>query len=259
MSLMAQTIRQTIVRIFFVAIVIGVSISSSPLFAQGAAAAVDTAPAAAPPPIWNGVYSAAQADRGKTVFTTKCERCHTDNRPLTGDMFMLHWEGHTVSRLVRKVIEMMPSQAVNTVNTQDKLDAIAFVLQQNGYPASGKDLSDEPSLKTVKLLPREGPRPMRSGSVAEVVGCLARNGTLWQVTNGTEPTPTALDFFEPDPASMAATASLGTLTFRLMYPTPSPDEHIGKRVRVQGQLIKNAAGDRLNVIALTPIAATCAP
>jgi mono/diheme cytochrome c family protein len=209
------------------------------------------------PPIWSGVYSAAQAERGKEVVTRHCVRCHGENRPLSGDMFMLHWEGHTVARLLRKIKETMPVQQIKTVSDADKLDAMAFILQENGFPPAETDAKDDPAaLAPLKILLREGPRPMRSGMVAEIVGCLAKGaGTTWQLTNSTEPAATALDQFESD-LKAAAEAPPGTLTFQLMFP-PEPEPHVGKKVLVKGLLLRRPAGDRLNVISIEPVALAC--
>ena len=57
------------------------------------------------PSVWSGVYTAAQADRGKAVYAGHCSRCHGDdltgplNYPLAGERFMDHWEAHTLGHL----------------------------------------------------------------------------------------------------------------------------------------------------------------
>ena len=49
------------------------------------------------PRIWQGVYSAAQAERGKTSFNSSCLRCHGDKLQgntapaLSGDRFFTTW------------------------------------------------------------------------------------------------------------------------------------------------------------------------
>src|SRR5215213_9390439 len=52
--------------------------------------------------VWSGVYTTAQAERGRVVYAAQCGRCHGDdlsgNRayPLVGERFMDHWDAHTV-------------------------------------------------------------------------------------------------------------------------------------------------------------------
>lgn len=210
------------------------------------------------PAIWRGVFTAEQADRGKAVIAAHCARCHGGDRALSGDIFMLHWEGKTAGRLLRKMKETMPPAQVSAVSDREKLDALAFILQLNGLPAGEGELKDDPALlESLNIVPHDGPRPMRTGMVAEVVGCVTKGpDASWLLTNATEPAPTALDSSESD-RQRAAETPLGGQTFRLLYLSPSPEAHIGKKAVVQGLLIRNPSGDGLNVITLTPLGTDC--
>src|SRR5215510_6914922 len=99
------------------------------------------------PLIWTGVFSDAQAERGKAVLSARCASCHGRNQPLSGDGFMLHWEGHDVGRLFQKIRDTMPPRSV-AVPEQEKLDAVAYILQENGYPSGTKDLSVDVAVLT---------------------------------------------------------------------------------------------------------------
>src|SRR3989442_6198990 len=76
--------------------------------------------------IWDGVYSDAQADRGKETFTGLCRRCHSDDLggsergpALKGDKFMMHWELQNVSRLFSKMHDAMPPDAPASLPDED--------------------------------------------------------------------------------------------------------------------------------------------
>src|SRR5947209_6418531 len=90
--------------------------------------------------IWSGVYTAAQAERGKAVYVSHCSRCHGDDLrksqsyPLAGEGFIEHWEASTLERLFNQ-IRQMPPGAPATLDDADKRDAMAYLLQQNGFPA----------------------------------------------------------------------------------------------------------------------------
>ena len=66
------------------------------------------------PRIWEGVYTAAQAERGKTTFNTACIRCHgvdlagTTAPALKGDRFQSSWGGSTIEALFGKIRDTMP-------------------------------------------------------------------------------------------------------------------------------------------------------
>jgi mono/diheme cytochrome c family protein len=91
--------------------------------------------------IWNGVYTSAQAERGKAVVQSHCSECHHDDLSggegpaLAGSTFMIKWETHTIERLFHKIRDTMPSVGNTDVSDQEKLDSVAFILQQNGFPA----------------------------------------------------------------------------------------------------------------------------
>src|SRR5512132_2417244 len=94
-----------------------------------------------------GSYSAAQANRGKTLYSDQCVACHGEmlegvvGPPLTGDDFLTDFGGHTVADLVQKIQGTMPQQAPGTLTRAQANDLTAYVLQFNKYPA-GADLTD---------------------------------------------------------------------------------------------------------------------
>jgi len=95
--------------------------------------------------IWDGVYTEAQAARGKPAFETSCGRCHnnelagSERAPaLKGDGFWAHWENDSLDRLFTKIRDTMPSGGIESVTDAGKLDILAYVLSKN-EAAPGKD------------------------------------------------------------------------------------------------------------------------
>lgn len=162
--------------------------------------------------IWDGVYSTAQAVRGRATFTTHCAQCHGSNRSLSDDLFTLHWEGHDLARLFRRIKETMPpGAAASSVGEKEKLDAMAYLLELNGFPAGANELAeDEDVLASIRIVPRGGPRPMRTGAIVQVIGCLTQGpDAAWVLTNGTEPAATAVEAErESDRQAAAATPQI---------------------------------------------------
>jgi mono/diheme cytochrome c family protein len=93
-----------------------------------------------------GSYSAAQANRGKTLYTDQCVACHGEmlegvvGPPLTGDDFLTDFGGKPVKELVDKIHGTMPQQAPGTLSEAQSIDITAYVMQVNKYPA-GPDLT----------------------------------------------------------------------------------------------------------------------
>ena len=111
--------------------------------------------------VWDGVYTAAQADRGKDLYVRHCSACHTlelaggEMTPLAGQDFLSHWEGKSIDDLLSLVQETMPQDAVGTLSRQTDVDILTFVLQSNNFPAGGVELKDSPELKGVIVKARK--------------------------------------------------------------------------------------------------------
>src|SRR5262245_51151720 len=223
---------------------------------------------AQPPPrahssVWTGVYTGAQAGRGKSAYLKHCARCHGEDaaassNPLSGQPFIDHWEERTLAELFRRIRDTMPRGEPAAVADADKIDALAYVLQQNGFPAGDTELTaDADALAAVQIVQETGPGPLKSGALVRVVGCLVqRSERDWQLTSATEPERTSLD-----PASQASrerpSTGAGTRTIALMNPFPDPAAHVGHRMMATGFLIRGVNGDAVNVVSLEMLARTC--
>jgi mono/diheme cytochrome c family protein len=211
--------------------------------------------------VWDGVFAAAQADRGNAAYTNHCSRCHgedlaTSRNPLAGDRFAEHWESRTLADLFRRIRDTMPPGEAVTVAASEKLEAMVYVLQQNGFPEGSQPLADdEEALRSIRITRKTGPGPLRTGTLVRVAGCLARrNEREWQLVQATAPQRTALDSLG---GTVAAPAETGNGTIALLNPYPDPGSHAGHRVAVTGLLIRSHSGDSINVVSLEVIASSC--
>jgi len=114
------------------------------------------AAAAGPPP---ALYTAAQADNGKIKFLTYCAMCHGPNLEgrsgpaLKGPTFASVKADFNVSDVFSIVANNMPAPAPGTLAHDDYVVIMAFLLQQNGYPAGTQELTFDGGTKSkVKLL-----------------------------------------------------------------------------------------------------------
>jgi mono/diheme cytochrome c family protein len=109
-----------------------------------------------------GSYSAAQANRGKTLYSDQCVACHGEmlegivGPPLTGADFLTDFGGHPVADLIQKIQGTMPQQAPGTLTRAQATDLTAYILQVGKYPA-GPDLTD--ATATQFTLPGGGAAP----------------------------------------------------------------------------------------------------
>jgi mono/diheme cytochrome c family protein len=135
-------------------------------FAMGTAA-VWVTPALGQSSVWDGTYTAAQAERGAAKYRQDCVMCHGpvlegngEAPPLTGS-FIPDWTGTSLADLFEKIQVTMPLFAPATLSTSDTADILAFILQSNNFPAGSDELKASDALKLVsfdaiKPVPKDG-------------------------------------------------------------------------------------------------------
>lgn len=232
------------------------------------AAAGPMVPQAKPPEaptVHDGVYTAAQAERGRLAAEHHCTECHGldleggEGAALVGDPFLQKWANGDLGRLYRRIEETMPRGRVDSVTEPEKLDIVAFLLQQNGFPSGDTDLpGNADALARVRIPPREG--PLQAGAVVRAIGCLADRGSgRWVLTGATRPELARMDQAPAADRDLLRQLPPGTETVALLNVFPSPTGSIGQRIEARGLLIKNADGDAINVLSIAPIGASCSP
>jgi mono/diheme cytochrome c family protein len=216
-------------------------------------------------PIWRGVYTAAQAERGRAVMENHCSECHHDDLSggegpaLVGSTFMLKWEMNSVERLFHKIRDTMPEVGSTDVTDLEKLDTVAYILQQNGFPAGTAELTDaRADFATLLMIPRDGPSPPRSGALVQAVGCLREtDGNRWTLTESTEPRITTRDPQSPADKEALSAAAAGRQTIELLSVYPRPAALIGHTVLVKGLFAKTATATRINVTSMELVHLNC--
>ena len=107
--------------------------------------------AQAPKSVNEGIYTAAQADRGAAVFDKTCTACH-DTARFTGDEFLAGWTGKPLHDLFNHMSTTMPEDNPGSLKPQQYADVVAYFLKLNGYPAGKAELeSAAAGLKAIKF------------------------------------------------------------------------------------------------------------
>jgi mono/diheme cytochrome c family protein len=221
-----------------------------------------------PKTVLDGVYTVAQAERGKAVYAASCSSCHRadltgfSGPPLKDDLFMDRWREFNVEVLFNLIKNTMPANAPGTMAEDKYLDVLAYLLQVNSLPAGSKNLSVD-MLRTTLLVGKDGPKPLPTSAQVDVVGCMTLDsGNGWFLTSAADPAR-ALDAFTiaPEELKAAAVRPLGGLVFRLENLADitgfNIDASVGKRTEAKGILVRQPKGDRINVTAIQVAAAGC--
>jgi len=109
--------------------------------------------------VWDGVYTQAQAERGRALYADQCASCHGSELtggemapPLSGGEFMAGWDGLTVGDLFERIRISMPQNAPGSLSGQQNADILAFVFAANKFPAGDTEMPKEAGiLKTIKF------------------------------------------------------------------------------------------------------------
>lgn len=121
------------------------------------------APAAAPAPVaaapapaaaagsLAGIFSLAQANRGRDQFRSMCAECHTSGE--FGDpAFKAKWARRSVGDLYEFIHTSMPDSAPGILTEQQAVDLVAYILQLNGIePGSAQLPTDAARLDAISL------------------------------------------------------------------------------------------------------------
>jgi mono/diheme cytochrome c family protein len=216
---------------------------------------------------WDGVFTAAQAERGKQNFLVgRCGGCHKldltgDRGPaLKGEDFLAHWENGSVVTLFDKIRETMPPNSPNETTDDAKIDIVAYLLQQNGYPAGKAELrAESDSLGIIDLVRKGQTTTIPNFSLVQVVGCLSQGANnAWTLTKTSDPVLTRDE--EPTPSALrtAQGKALGAQNFTLVSVVQfKPEGHAGQKVEARGLLYKDQADARLNLTSLQQLNNTC--
>jgi cytochrome c len=117
--------------------------------------------AAAQKTVMDGVYTSAQADRGKASYSLYCADCHSEDLsggadsggravPLKADRLVARKDLNNLFRYIR---DWMPADDRGSLNDKTCIDIVAYILQRNGYPGGSEELKpDGETLKQIALV-----------------------------------------------------------------------------------------------------------
>ena len=228
-----------------------------------------TRSAAAPGAAAVGVYTRAQAERGKERFVTSCGNCHgvdlkgaAERGPaLAGDPFMKIWQERTAGTLFTKIKSDMPRNRPGSLTDDVYMDIVSFILQSNAFAEGPKELSAA-VLDSVPLAKSDlnAQKVVPNFAMVALVGCLAKGpNNTWLLTNTSEPIQSKDEPPTPDELKQADSQPLGSNSFQLISVVPfTPDSNNGHKMAAKGLLYRATNENRLDVTSLQVVGSSCA-
>jgi mono/diheme cytochrome c family protein len=211
--------------------------------------------------VWDGAYTAAQAERGKAQYAASCARCHGASleggmgRSLVGDSFWNKWREQSVADLLDYVSKNMPMGQTSTITLSAPVyaDLVAFLLKSNDLPA-GPTALNAATGTGILLVPKTGATgELPASTLARVVGCLQPQvaDRTWRVTGASR--PERVKAIDAIPTSKEGGDREYALKFVLQQLAPL----VGQQVAVVGILLGEGGADGINVSTVTAVAPRC--
>jgi cytochrome c553 len=115
--------------------------------------------------VWDGVYTAAQAERGRSAYAQSCASCHAEDLrgkgtapSLVEESFLFLWSDMSLGDLFERTRMLMPSDRPGSLRADTYAEIIAFIAQKNGFPAGSAELgTDVGALKQMLITEKRPP------------------------------------------------------------------------------------------------------
>jgi len=214
--------------------------------------------------VWDGVYTAGQAERGESAYSAECARCHKDDLTgyrslLIGERFLDDWREDKLENFFTTLKNTMPRNAPASLSDKEYLDIVAYVLKMNNFPAGPTELTSS-AAADVRVEGRKGPEAVPNFALVEITGCLVQNASgVWSIVKATEPVRTRA----PEESSAAELKALESKpsaenSFRLLDTTVvGGDPPKNRYVEAKGFLIRKPGDDSINLTSLQAFGGAC--
>src|SRR5215831_6855393 len=224
--------------------------------------------------VWDGAYTAAQADRGQKAYTANCAGCHQADLggkgevpALKGDGFMERWHDYSVKPLFEMIRTEMPPPRFRTPETKPLpdnvyVDIITYIFKSNGFHDGDSELSLT-SLDQVQILSNTGVQPPPQFALVLSIGCMTYRPQSWMLRYATSPIRATMgDIAVREEVEAAKTVQLGLRDYRLadfgyLGRGFNPEALEDHRVLVKGYIIRQPEFERISVTSVTDIAREC--
>jgi alcohol dehydrogenase (cytochrome c) len=174
----------------------------------------------------SGVYTEAQAARGKALYSRSCLQCHggelsgaEGSPPLAGSLFLSHWGGLSIGALHARIEKTMPPGNSGSLGAVSDADVVAYILSKNGFPPGSKPLPADPAgLSAIAL---DTSAPTASAQLSAIIPQTA------PVSGTTSPPPGLYSKTAPKLRDNAAAAALFNGVRTAGDPGPDPSRPAG--------------------------------
>ena len=113
--------------------------------------------------VLDGVFTSAQARRGRRVYTSNCASCHGDELKggemapgIAGSDFIVFWTELPVGTMFERIKTTMPEDGPGRLSDAEYTDVLAYILNESSYPAGDTELpADKAELDKIMIVAAE--------------------------------------------------------------------------------------------------------
>jgi quinoprotein glucose dehydrogenase len=113
--------------------------------------------------VLDGVFTSAQARRGRRVYRENCASCHGaelkggEMAPgIAGNDFWVFWTDIPIGSLFERIKVSMPEDGPGRLSDKEYTDVVAFMLDANSYPAGEAELPvDKTAMDAIMIVAAE--------------------------------------------------------------------------------------------------------
>jgi mono/diheme cytochrome c family protein len=111
----------------------------------------------------DGVFTSAQARRGRRVYNQNCASCHGQGLrggemapSIAGSDFIVFWTELPVGSLFERIRVSMPEDGPGRLSDEEYTDVVAYMLDRNDYPSGDTELpADKAALDEIMIVAAE--------------------------------------------------------------------------------------------------------
>ena len=111
----------------------------------------------------DGVFTSAQARRGRRVYNQNCASCHGQGLrggemapSVAGSDFIVFWTEVPVGALYERIRVSMPEDGPGRLSDEEYTDVVAYMLDRNDYPSGDAELpADKVELDKIMIVAAE--------------------------------------------------------------------------------------------------------
>ena len=111
----------------------------------------------------DGVFTSAQARRGRRVYNQNCASCHGQGLrggemapSIAGSDFIVFWTEVPVGSLFERIRVSMPEDGPGRLSDEEYTDVVAYMLDRSDYPSGDTELpADKAALDEIMIVAAE--------------------------------------------------------------------------------------------------------